>query len=270
MFKFFAAIVVIWVLTFLSLRGGWKLERGFKFPEVSGEAIGAAVLSIAAAVYFIGPMGGLALIVSVVVHEFGHVAAYRVCGHTDARFRLVPLFGGVAISDQIPYSQARDYYITAMGPGICLALMLASMFLEDVFVEVNYDIYVFFWYLTGITAAMNFFNLLPLWPLDGGRMTRIITNAFSPALAHYVTLTMSAALVVIGLSTQSLMITAFAIMSAGSAFNAPLLSSVQRPVTRRQAILCLLLHLTMAGSFLLGASNFLALFYPALSVDQLF
>ena len=251
--SYFAIAAAFWAATYFILRGGWTQGNGIGLPEISGGAMIAAVLSIGAAMYLFGPLGGLALIITVVVHEFGHVAAYRVCGHSDARFRLVPLMGGVAISNQHPASQLKDYFITLMGPGICLALMMTSLALENVAYSISYNLYWFFWLLTGMSAGLNFFNLLPLWPLDGGRMIRIVVYAFSPGLAQVVTLAMSAALVVLGLLSQHMILVFFAIFSAASAFNAPALSAVQRPITKLQAVMCLGIHLTMAAAFALGA-----------------
>lgn len=254
---FLAIATGFWLLTYLSLRGGWRQKGRLQIPAVTTEAGIMAALSIGFAVYYWGIAGGMALIITIVVHEFGHVAAYRVCGHQDARFRLVPLFGGVAISDRLPSTQAREFYISAMGPGICLALMITSMVLARVSLHILPEAYPFFCYLTLICGMINFFNLLPLWPLDGGQMLRGVVYAFSPGLAQYVTLAMSAALVVLGVVMQSMILVFFAMMSAGSAFNAPQLSSVQKPLTRPQAVMCLILHLAMAGAFYLGSSTFI-------------
>ncbi len=248
-------------LTYLTLRGGWRQEGRWRVPALGFEAGAMAALSVGFAVYFWGVEGGMALVITIIVHEFGHVAAYRVIGHRDARFRLVPLMGGVAISDSLPSTQARGFFVSAMGPGICLALMIWAMAMQQAAFVYYPPAYGFFWYLAYISGAINFLNLLPLWPLDGGQMLRPIVHAFSPGLAQYATLAMSATFVALAATMQNMLILAFAVISSISAFNAPALSAVQRPLTKPQALLCLLIHLTMAGAFFLGAEAFILLYF---------
>jgi Zn-dependent protease len=51
----------------------------------------------------------------------------------------------------------------------------------------------FLWIFAATTAALNFLNLLPFWPLDGGRCLRAIVHAFEPRAALGAALAMSAA-----------------------------------------------------------------------------
>ena len=166
-----AALALCWV-TWLTLRGGWRGARGFQFAgfDLSSGAMGA--LAVAAAMYFWGVIYGIALIVAVVIHEFGHVAAFRVCGHSDARFRLIPLIGGVAISNQAPASADRAFFITLMGPAINLGPMALCFALADLLADtesvVVFQVAGYLYVQAMVLASLNFFNLLPLWPLDGG------------------------------------------------------------------------------------------------------
>ncbi|MEO5621410.1 MAG: metalloprotease, partial [Cypionkella sp.] len=102
-------------LTWAILRGGWTSPQGLYLAGFDRNGLLLGVLAVTAACYFWGVLYGLALILAVVIHEFGHVAAFRVCGHADARFRLIPLMGGVAISNTIPSSSDKAFFITLMG-----------------------------------------------------------------------------------------------------------------------------------------------------------
>lgn len=214
--------ILVGVLTWMVLRGGWRQNTRTLNMTPRGDTIFLGVLSVAFAVYFFGWMAGIALIVSVMVHEYGHVAAYRVAGHADATFRLIPMFGGVAISKTAPKSELHDFYITIMGPGICLILMIAAILLEPIAWEISPHAANFLYSLAIYTGMLNFFNLLPLWPLDGGRIVRILCLTLSRHLAHYITLIMSAALVVIALLSGSMFLLIFALMSAASAWSIPM------------------------------------------------
>jgi len=95
-------------LTFRTLAGGWRGPARRIDLRPSGAAWMIGGLSVLLAIYFFGPLAGLALVIVVVVHEYGHVAAFRVAGHGDATFRLIPLLGGVAISKRQPRRSAPE------------------------------------------------------------------------------------------------------------------------------------------------------------------
>ena len=223
------------------------------------EALGLGFLAVAAAMYFWGVMAGLALIVTVIVHEFGHVAAYRVAGHQDATFRLIPMFGGVAISKTQPKTDLHDFYITIMGPGICLSLMFVAFQLFDVFASVNYTIALFFWYVGTIAGMLNFLNLLPLWPLDGGRITRTLTQTFSPKLAFYLTILMCLVLIAYSVSNRSFLLTIFAVYALQGAMNMPTYRT-RTGLTKPQMVIGALAWFGMLGAFLIGGMPFLVSF----------
>lgn len=213
--------IVVCALTWAVLRGGWRQGKRKLDLRPAGNAIGLGVLAVLAAVYFWGPMAGLALIVSVMVHEFGHVAAFRVAGHPDATFRLIPMFGGVAISAKAPKSDLHQLYISIMGPGICLALMFVSYALYESLYDVSILVGSFFWYVAIITGMLNFGNLLPLYPLDGGQIVRILTQTYSPKLAYYLTISMCVLLLGFSVYNRMLFISVFAVLALQNAMGMP-------------------------------------------------
>lgn len=215
-----------------------------------------AAVSIAAAVYFWGVSGGIAIIVCIVVHEFGHVAAFRVSGHQDATFRLIPLMGGVAISKTAPKTDLHQFYISIMGPGICLALMLVSFQLEIMFRYTNPEIAYFFSNLGRITATINFFNLLPIWPLDGGKIMRVLTQSFFPKMTFYTTIIACVLFGILGLLTRSIFITVIAVIGFKGAMNMPKYR-VRHGLTGGQILQAAAAYLAMLGAFALGSIQFI-------------
>ena len=237
-------------LTLYTLRGGLTASGTTAVSGFDTQGLMLGGLAFTAAAYLFGPMYGLALVLSVMIHEFGHVAAFRICGHDDARFRLIPLMGGVAISDRAPDTQGDDFFITLMGPAICLAPMILSFVLSDLVYPYSLTLSSFFWIFASVTAAMNFFNLLPFWPLDGGRCVRIVACAFWPGAAHFLTLIMSAALAATALSVQSMGLLFFALIGAQSLFTHRMAETVQHPMKRHHALLA------AAAYFFTGAAHF--------------
>jgi putative peptide zinc metalloprotease protein len=115
----------------------------------------------------------LAIMWAIGVHEMGHVWAMRRTGMKTPGFYFVPFFGGAAIGERSE-TEWQDVYITAMGPtwGLLSAIPPAVMLMvtgEP------------FWAATiGFIALVNLFNLLPIYPLDGGRLTNSLLVSVAP------------------------------------------------------------------------------------------
>lgn len=172
--------------TIYALRGGWTSPLKTTILGLDPQGLGISALAVIFAVVFFGPVFGLSLILVIVIHEFGHVAAFRVAGHQDASFRLVPLMGGYAISNRPVDTQEESVFITLMGPAICLAPMLLAYALAALSLSVYPQAYYPLMTFAGIAGALNFVNLLPIWPLDGGRLTASITSVFHDRLPFYI------------------------------------------------------------------------------------
>ncbi len=248
--------------TLYALRGG-LVGRGsvVTFAGLDAQAALMGVLAVAAAVYFYGPLFGAALILSVMLHEFGHVAAYRVCGHADARFRLIPLLGGVAISNQLPASQEKDFFITLLGPGICLApmvLCLALLEIEAVRYSPAGD---FLWVFAVVTGSLNFFNLMPFWPLDGGRCTATLFRVFLPRAALQATMAMSAATIVLAIYSRSMILMVFALMGAQNLVRQGDVGAIQRPMGKGRGLIALGAYVATTAAFGITGWPLLARFF---------
>jgi len=102
---------------------------------------------------------------SVVLHELGHALAAKRFGIGTAHITLYP-FGGVAAIERMPEDPDQEMVIALAGPAVNIALAAAFGWL---------------WLLTtsplvlvfaGLNLAMAVFNLLPAYPMDGGRVLR--------------------------------------------------------------------------------------------------
>lgn len=115
----------------------------------------------------------VAIMYAIGVHEMGHVWAMRKTGMPTPGFYFVPLFGGAAIGDRAT-SEWQDVYITAMGPswGLLSAAPPAIIYL--------FTGEVFWIALVSFIALINLFNLLPIYPLDGGRLANSLVVSVAP------------------------------------------------------------------------------------------
>lgn len=115
----------------------------------------------------------VAIMWAIGVHELGHVWAMRRTGMPTPGFYFVPLFGGAAIGERAK-SEWQDVYITAMGPSWGLLSAIPPVLIWLATGEV-------FWAgVVGFIALVNLFNLLPIYPLDGGRLTNSLLMSVAP------------------------------------------------------------------------------------------
>ena len=111
----------------------------------------------------------LALFGIVTMHEFGHAFACRSVGGRAAEILLWP-FGGVAIVDPPPLPGATLWSIAA-GPLVNVALspILGGLALL-ISAAASSNVHAFLRSLTFINVGLLMFNLLPVYPLDGGQI----------------------------------------------------------------------------------------------------
>jgi Zn-dependent protease/CBS domain-containing protein len=119
----------------------------------------------------------LLLFACVVAHEFGHIFMARRFGVTTPTVTLLPI-GGVAHLERIPEQPWEEFLIAIAGPAVNVVIALALVLLFGASLETGS--------LTGMDnstigmldrlAAVNvflaLFNMIPAFPMDGGRMLR--------------------------------------------------------------------------------------------------
>jgi len=143
--------------------------------ESAQQSIGRSVISI---VIFIGAFYlifkweityVLILACVILIHELGHYVAMRICKYKDLSIFFVPLVGAFASGSKERISQRQDVIILLAGPvpGIIIGLFLYYFGLRDQ--------NEFLLRTSNILILINLFNLLPIMPLDGGR---VIKNLF--------------------------------------------------------------------------------------------
>ncbi|MEO7165817.1 MAG: site-2 protease family protein [Spartobacteria bacterium] len=117
------------------------------------------------------------LFVLVTMHEFGHALACRQVGGQANRIVLWPL-GGIAFVSPPPRAGAMLWSIAA-GPLINLLLVPILTFAEHTAVRAGWaasspDAFRVLHLLWQINLGLLLFNLLPIYPLDGGQIVRAL------------------------------------------------------------------------------------------------
>jgi Zn-dependent protease len=117
----------------------------------------------------------LALFLIVLLHEFGHALACRSVGGTANRILLWP-FGGVAYVNP-PQRPGATLWSIAAGPLVNVALLplfFAALWIgrSQGWAQTMPDVYRLVRSVLGIDIGLLLFNILPIYPLDGGQILR--------------------------------------------------------------------------------------------------
>ncbi len=154
----------------LALKIGPKILTGVaKFAKVG--KVGLAAGSMITYSYLFTWQFAVMIMVLLFVHEYGHIWAMKKCGLKTKGIYFIPLLGAAAVSEEMFKSRRDEAYIAIMGPIFGLALSGVAL------VIYVYTQNALFAAAAGWMAMVNLFNLLPINPLDGGRVMK--SMAFS-------------------------------------------------------------------------------------------
>lgn len=128
-----------------------------------------AVGSLAAYSWFFSFQFALVLLACLVFHEYGHIRAMKHFGFPTKGIFLIPFVGGLAVMDSRINTRWQAVVIAIMGPTFGLFLSVVALILYYV------TGHLFFAAIASFNALLNLFNLLPVLPLDGGKLLQAIT-----------------------------------------------------------------------------------------------
>ncbi|MGW8187067.1 MAG: site-2 protease family protein [Desulfobacterales bacterium] len=163
LFGFEVSIDATWIV--LAILVAWSLSTGyfpFKYQDLSARQY-----------WVMGVIGALGLFVSIVAHEFCHSLVARRTGMPMKGITLF-IFGGVAEMTEEPPSARNEFLIAVVGP-------ISSFVMAAIFYAFNRLGETAGWptaisgimgYLGMINVVLAVFNLVPAFPLDGGRILR--------------------------------------------------------------------------------------------------
>jgi len=163
LFGFQVKLDLSWLLIALLIT--WTLAAGLfpqSYPGLSREMY-----------WWMGITGAAGIFFSIVFHEFCHSLVARHYG-LNIRGITLFIFGGIAEMEKEPATPKSEFLIAIAGP-------LASFLLAFVFYQVHllataneWSVFIIgvTYYLAYLNTILAIFNLVPAFPLDGGRMLR--------------------------------------------------------------------------------------------------
>lgn len=145
------------------------LVKSFKLLKVGKVALIGA--SIGAYAFLFSWQFAVMLVAMIFVHEYGHVWAMKRKGMKVRGMYFIPFLGAVAVGDEEFPTRKTEFYTAIMGPAWGLGF---SAIIGAIYFPTHNPVFA-----AGAAwlALVNLFNLLPINPLDGGRIVKSI--AFS-------------------------------------------------------------------------------------------
>jgi Zn-dependent protease/CBS domain-containing protein len=174
LFKIFGIEVSLnwsWFLIFILVIFSLSTEY---FPSLYPQfkTITNVILGIITAIFFF---------TSVLIHELSHSVIANMSGVSIKRINLF-MFGGVAQMSSPPKTAVQEFLMAIAGPFASFILSIFFGIFWLGFKVTNFPILpiiAFFGYLSLINMILGLFNLLPGFPLDGGRILRSILWYFT-------------------------------------------------------------------------------------------
>lgn len=118
-----------------------------------------------------------AIFICVLIHEIGHSLIARRFGKEAKSITLLPI-GGVATIEEMPEKPAQEIAMSIVGPLINLAIAAVLYIFVGNWTGIGApnlspdSIQTFFADLIGVNIMLAIFNLIPAFPMDGGRVLR--------------------------------------------------------------------------------------------------
>jgi Zn-dependent protease len=143
--------------------------------------------------YSLSILAAILLFASVLLHEIAHSYLAKRYGVNIESITLF-LFGGVSAMEEMPRKPGQEAKMASAGPLTSLVIGVVCLLAYRFLLSLNLSIfqspaYLILWIIGFMNLVLGIFNLLPAFPMDGGRVLR----SFYATRMPYVKATQSAA-----------------------------------------------------------------------------
>jgi Zn-dependent protease len=141
--------------------------------------------------------------IAILIHELGHIASMKVMGYTNLNILFIPLIGGGASGEIKEIDPKKEAFVSLSGPLVGLSSGILLLVLYTMTNQKS------FWSYSLFAIIINYFNLLPLYPLDGGRFLNVVLFNRNYRIEFYFKLLTSCALLIIALVSKEIWLIIF-------------------------------------------------------------
>lgn len=209
----------------------------------------------------------LALFACVVAHEFGHVLMARRYGIQTADITLLPI-GGMARLDRMPEQPGREIAVALAGPAVNVVIWAVLALIVGPVTQLG-DITTiagpreFLARLAALNLFLALFNMLPAFPMDGGRVLRAALSIWMDRVRATRAAAMAGQILAFGLAGLGLLsgnlilllIAVFVFMAAHAESSDVAMRAVSRQLKARDAMITEYEYLRPDDSLQLAANT---------------
>jgi len=149
------------------------VELHISFLLLMGFIYALAILNLIPGVNFQAALLITLLFVTVVLHELGHSYLAQKYGIRIERIILLPI-GGVSSMEDLPKEPGQELRISLAGPMVNFVIAFICYLLLLLLKGSYLGVSSFLSYFILVNLILGGFNLLPAYPMDGGRVLRAI------------------------------------------------------------------------------------------------
>ena len=157
------------------------------------------------------PLSSMPIIVAILlIHELGHYFAMKFFGYKDTSIFFIPLFGAAAKGEKEHTKPLEEYIVFLAGPlpGMLISLIIGFFMLKDPALLENSILKEF----ALMSFMLNFMNLLPIYPLDGGRIVQTLVFTRYPKAQFYFFLASLTVIIISAIAMQSIILGFFSVL----------------------------------------------------------
>jgi Zn-dependent protease len=152
-----------------------KLAKAFKAIKSVKLFLTLGTMAISAFVYsfMLGPWFSIGFVILLFVHEMGHIIAMRIKGIPASAPVFIPMLGAVIFSPKFKDRETEAF--CGFGGPLLGSIGAALLFVLWAILPSHPQILLM---LSYVGLFLNFFNLIPIRPFDGGRITQVAGEFF--------------------------------------------------------------------------------------------
>ncbi len=115
-----------------------------------------------------GLNGLIIIIIVLLIHETGHLLGMRLFGYRNVQMFFIPFFGAAVSGQKRDIAAYKEAIVSLLGPMPGILIGCVFMFMFAATAQELYST------LASMFLLINVFNLLPFYPLDGGRFLHTV------------------------------------------------------------------------------------------------
>jgi Zn-dependent protease len=144
-----------------------------------------------------GLNGLIIIIIVLLIHETGHLLGMRLFGYRNVQMFFIPFFGAAVSGQKRDVAAYKEAVVSLLGPmpGILIGCIFMFMFAAT-----GRELYST---LASMFLLINVFNLLPFYPLDGGRFLYTVLFSRNRYLELCFRIFAALALILVGFALQA-------------------------------------------------------------------